>query len=311
VLAATPQCDACHNKYPSLFKPIKKPMNHTGVAGQCSTCHTPAYAFSNANSQGVSHIPTSAQCDNCHKTGYVDWTVSLANMNHTVVAATPCSTCHSGGFVSEKADPKGATHIPTTATCNSCHTSTTDWTIRTMNHTVVNTTLCSTCHSGAYLSENAQAKGLTHVPETRNCSVCHTSTTVWTQRTYVHPTTATGTCQLCHNGAYLSENAQNMPINHIPTTLSATWASCDACHKVYTAWTGGTLHKAPASQPSGTVAAKCGTCHIGPPIPYLGPLQGPQSKTPHNATKPAKGYDPMNCTKSGCHNPSKFTNWSP
>ena len=38
---------------------------------------------------------------------------------------------------------------------------------------------CSTCHSGAYVAQNAQTKTPTHIPTTAQCDTCHSSTTTW------------------------------------------------------------------------------------------------------------------------------------
>jgi len=307
----TALCSVCHTMPPgqSAFKPAH--MSHTGTAalgqGQCATCHNSTYAYANANPLGTTHIPTTAACDKCH-TSTANWTART--MDHTQVTSTTCSTCHSGGYVSENADAKGSTHIPTSAQCNGCHTSTVNWTTRTMNHTLVNTTPCSTCHGGSYLTENAQAKGANHVPETRECNVCHTSTTVWTQRTYVHPTTATGNCQLCHdNVKYASENAtQKTSVAHIPYWTSLTGGasmSCDAsCHSGYVAWSGG---KTNHNGTQGNGAGFCKNCHATG-TSYLGTAQ--KMSLTHN-----KSTGVTDCSQSGCHKPlgskgTPYTKWN-
>jgi hypothetical protein len=298
-------CSTCHKMPPAAaaFKPAF--MTHTGaMTGQCSTCHNATYAFANANSQGSTHIPTGAQCDTCH-TSTANWT--SRTMNHAGLAGQ-CATCHTGGYVSENADMKGSSHIPTTLQCDSCHTSTVNWTTRTMNHTAVAATPCSTCHSGAYLSENAQSKGATHVPETRECNVCHTSTTVWTQRTYVHPTTATGNCQLCHGGAYVSENALAKPVNHIPyesQILAGSGLSCDACHLSTTSWI--TPEKMNHNNSQGNGSGFCKGCHASGTT-YLGNMQ--KKSLTHN-----KSTGVTDCSQSGCHRPmgntgTAYKSWS-
>ena len=319
-IPTTAQCGICHNMpptgtstYSTRFKPIKSPMDHVASGAStatCSTCHNATYAYANANPQGVTHIPTTANCVTCHKTGFASWTpVPLANMDHTGQTGK-CSTCHSGGYLSEKAQSKGTTHIPTTQQCDYCHTGGyLDWTaLPRMNHTGL-TGQCSTCHSGAYLSENAQMKSGAHIPTTAQCDSCHLSTTVWTTVQHI-ATGITGQCQNCHNGSYTAVGAQAKIANHILTSLNASWNSCDACHKTsyYTAWANDGLHKAPASQPAGTVSTRCKTCHYdGNPWG----IKGPNAVTPHTATKPKTNAISLSCDTSGCHNGTKFTNWKP
>ena len=307
-------CGTCHSTFPPVVPGgfSQRPfMNHTAAAvGQCNSCHNATYAYTNANPQGASHIPTTAQCDGCH-TSTVNWTTR--SMNHAlVVGANACATCHGGAYISENALAKGSNHIPTgTLACNQCHTATTyvNWTdLPRMDHTKVTATPCSTCHGGSYLSENAQAKGANHVPETRECNVCHTSTTVWTQRTYVHPTNAAGNCKTCHSGAYVSENALGPPANHIPyatSLLGGATMSCDAsCHSGYVSWAPGkTNHN--GTQGNGVGGGFCKTCHQTG-TSYLG------TATKMQMTHKSGGK--TDCSVSGCHKPlgstgTPYTKW--
>jgi hypothetical protein len=153
--------------------------------------------------------------------------------------------------------PKNATHIPTTAQCDTCHKNTTNFKPAVMSHTgttgPLSTGNCSTCHGGAYTAVNAQAKSAGHVATTAQCDTCHKSTTIWTGATFTHPATAAGTCSTCHvaGGSGLPKNA-----THIPTT-----AQCDTCHK------NTTLFKPAVMSHTGTTgpiaAGNCATCHGG------------------------------------------------
>jgi hypothetical protein len=303
-IPATNQCSNCHNMYPQLFKPIKT-MDHTGTTSQCSSCHNPAYAFANANPQGTTHIPTGAQCDNCHKTGFVNWTVPVTNMNHTLVASITCSTCHSGAYLSEHADKKGSSHIPTTLECNSCHKNTVNWTVplTDMNHTGLNGQ-CSTCHSGGYLSENAQMKSPSHIPTSAQCDACHTSTVVWTP--VMHITTGiTGQCEVCHNGAYTASKAVGVPVNHIPyktQLLGGASMSCDACHMSTATW----VQKMNHNNSLGNGSGWCKGCHLSG-TSYLGSMH--KKSLTHQ-----KSTGVTDCSQSGCHRPlgnrgSPYSSW--
>ena len=240
-VVTTAECSTCHTSTTSWATAA---FTHPSTAaGQCSTCHYPG---GSGLSKPSNHIPTSQQCDTCH-TNYVAF--KPASMNHTGTAGQ-CSTCHNSTYAFTNANPQGVTHIPTGAQCDSCHTSTSSFGIRTMNHTVVASTSCSTCHSGGYLSENAAQKGSSHIPTTLECNSCHTGTTDWAQRTMNHNGLA-GQCSTCHSGAYLSENAQMKSASHIPTS-----AQCDACHTSTTIWTQ-VQHLATG------IAGQCQTCHSG------------------------------------------------
>ncbi len=305
-------CGVCHTTWPPVpggfsLRPF---MTHTGaMAGTCSTCHNATYAFTNANPQGTTHIPTTAQCDGCHTAPGGAWTSRV--MNHTLVAATTCSTCHGGAYISENAQTKGLTHIPVSVECNVCHTSTTDWTSRTMNHTAVVATPCSTCHSGGYVSENAQTKGAPHIPVTVECSNCHTSTTVWTTGSMNHAVVTATACVQCHNGTYVSQTFGSLGgaqwlmtvSNHIPLTsasLAPLATVCSSCHTSTTSWL--TVTKATMrhnGMMGGGVGGFCTQCHLSSPA-YLGVTRTINAlHNGGNAATPGKN----DCSASSCHGP--------
>lgn len=298
-LPTSQQCDVCHTNF-TAFKPAT--MNHVGTKGQCASCHNGSYTFANANAKSLGHIPTTAQCDTCHVNGFVTW--SPAVMDHTG-AAGKCSNCHSGRFLAQNAQSKPATHVATSAQCDTCHTSTTSWATKIINHdalsppaagrcsschnsvtalgkptTHIPTTgqcdschnnytafkpaamnhaglagQCTTCHNGAYAYANAQPKTPGHIPTTAQCDTCHISGFVtWRPATMNH-TGLGGLCSACHSGTYLSMNAQTKTPTHITTT-----AQCDTCHKSTTTWATANFNHATASP---AVAGRCSTCHNG------------------------------------------------
>jgi hypothetical protein len=243
------QCDTCHRTGFVSWSPAA--MDHTGLAGQCSTCHGGAYVSQNAQTKTPTHAPTTAQCDTCHNST-ITW--ATATFNHAT--ATPavtgrCSTCHNG----TNALGKPTTHIPTTAQCEVCHNTFTAFAPGRMSHFrttgPVATGNCATCHNGAYLSVNALAKPVTHIPTgAQSCDVCH-NTTVWRPAVYNHTGVAAGTCSSCHNGT----SALGKTATHLPTSVS-----CDVCHTNFVAF-------APAKMNhTGTgvaVTGNCSTCHSG------------------------------------------------
>ncbi|MFZ6819280.1 cytochrome c3 family protein, partial [Undibacterium sp. Ji22W] len=179
-IPTTAQCDSCHTTGFVTWSPST--MNHANTNGKCSTCHSGSFIAQNAQAKPAKHITTTAQCDSCH-TSTTTWTG--VNFNHANVSppvAGRCASCHNGST----AAGKSATHIPTTAQCDSCHTSGfSTWTSPKMNHAGMAGT-CSTCHSGAYVAQNALTKPATHISTTAQCDSCHTSTTTWTGVNFNH-----------------------------------------------------------------------------------------------------------------------------
>lgn len=248
----TAQCDSCHTGF-SSFRPAR--MNHTGTAGQCTTCHTGAYLFANALAKPANHVPTTGQCDTCHTGGFVAW--APAAMNHNALTTSNCSSCHNGAYLTQNAQTKPATHIPTTAQCDTCHASTVTWATATRAHSAADAGLCTTCHNGT----NALGKPTNHIPTTTQCDSCHSYSaahfapvSVGTAAMHAAMTgpASTNNCSTCHSGAYTAVNAQKKPATHITTNNQ-----CDSCHKSTTTWLGATYaHDAAAT---GT----CSTCHNG------------------------------------------------
>jgi hypothetical protein len=159
------------------------------------------------------------------------------------VAPGTCATCHNGST----ATGKPGTHIPTTASCDSCHR-TTAWLPATFSHTGVAPGTCSTCHNGS----TATGKPGTHIPTTASCDSCH-RTTAWLPATFSHTGVAPGTCATCHNGS----TATGKPSGHFVTSRS-----CDACHAT-TAWIPPKAysHASPFYKPhnSGVICVSCHT----------------------------------------------------
>ena len=232
------QCDSCHNT--TLFRPAA--MSHKGTNGQCLTCHNGAYAGVNAKGKPATHIPVSQVCDTCHTT--TAWKPA-SNFSHQGVTAASCANCHNG----VNALGKPAKHIPVTAVCDSCHKNYVAFIPAQMNHTGL-TNQCSTCHSGAYLTINAQTKPVTHVATIAQCDTCHKSTTTWATVSFAHGPTDT-VCSSCHNG----KNALGKPVNHIPTA-----DQCSTCHTNKIAFSPAQMtHASPATN----IVGNCASCHNG------------------------------------------------
>ena len=250
-IPTTAQCDVCHTTGFVAFAPGV--MSHSGTtgpvaAGNCVTCHSGAFVAVNAQVKPAKHIPTAQSCDTCH--GTTAW--KPTTFAHTGVVKGTCATCHNGTL----ALGKTTTHIPTTASCDVCHTNYSTFAPATMSHAGTSGPLavgnCSTCHSGAYLTINAQVKTATHIATTAQCDTCHNSTTSWATATFAHDASTIGTCSTCHNGT----KALGKPTTHIPTS-----AQCDSCH------TNTTVFKPAVMSHTGTTGpvavGNCSTCHGG------------------------------------------------
>jgi hypothetical protein len=113
-------------------------------------------------------------------------------MNHTVVAAATCKSCHSGSYLSEGttgALAKPANHIPeaqllngAAMDCKACHASTTTWVSSRTDHNGslgAGSGWCIGCHlSGQTYLGGMDRKSLTHerkTPPWKDCSEsgCH------------------------------------------------------------------------------------------------------------------------------------------
>jgi predicted CXXCH cytochrome family protein len=152
-MATTSACDSCHTQTNTsnykTFLGATGAIDHTSIAtGDCVRCHNGA----TAKGQQAGHIPTGTiSCDGCHQkyNGTSVLTFAPGTMNHTLVTATRCYTCHNGSYTTQGAMGAQAmplNHIPTTITggtggltCTTCHTnptytSATGWLAEKMNH---------------------------------------------------------------------------------------------------------------------------------------------------------------------------------
>jgi len=154
--------------------------------------------------------------------------------NHAPVAGQACVSCHNG----TAATGKPASHIATTNSCQSCHTTFTWLPVKTVDHSQVIGS-CVSCHNGT----TATGTPSKHIATTAGCDSCHT-TNGWLPARFDHKGVAPHTCSTCHNGV----QAIGMGSSHIATT-----AACDTCH--------GTLGWKPALIDHSTFVGNCARCH--------------------------------------------------
>jgi hypothetical protein len=183
-------CESCHGSTASWTSNVTfahTPANAVG-SGSCDTCHN----GSTAKGKHAGHVPVNpatAKCDGCHRSQSA-WTTAVT-MNHAVVAATACKTCHNGAYTGEGATgalAKPANHVPeaqllngAAMDCNACHSGTTVWTSVRMNHNNSpgnGAGWCKACHqSGTAWLGSLEKKALTHEKSTgvTDCSQagCH------------------------------------------------------------------------------------------------------------------------------------------
>ena len=167
-IPTTAACTLCHLSLPGTYKPGT--MNHTGIATGCTTCHaasvtgTPFYGVT-PKPQGTGHIPTTADCATCHKSTTAFGPGTL--MVHTGITSG-CATCHDTGksFTGvTNLKTKPTNHVPTTATCETCHSATnfTTFAGTAMNHSGIASGLydlpCRERDRDAVLRGDAEAAG--------------------------------------------------------------------------------------------------------------------------------------------------------
>jgi len=185
-------CENCHrstSSWTSSTSFTHSAANAVGT-GTCDACHTGA---GGVVGKPGGHIPVTTgvtKCDSCHRS-QTSFATGVT-MNHTVVAASTCKSCHSGAYTSQGttgALAKPTNHIPeaqllngAAMDCNSCHTSNTSWSSMRMNH---NASLgggagwCKGCHAtGTSYLGSMDMKALTHqkkTPAAIDCSEsgCH------------------------------------------------------------------------------------------------------------------------------------------
>ena len=232
---AQAKCEGCHQN--AIFK---------GTPRDCASCHRPGMRLARGNVvMPAKHLTTQQACDACHTTR----TFVGARFNHAGIAPGSCLSCHNGGA----ATGKPPAHIATTASCETCHRSTSTWLAVSGGHSAANavgTGTCDTCHNGV----GARGKTPNHIPVPAGlakCDACHRSQASFTVavRTY-HSVLTTRACATCHNGT----SAKGKPPTHVATT-----AACDSCHKSTTTWLGAGAHTAANAVGTGT----CDTCHNG------------------------------------------------
>ena len=281
------------------------------MTAQCSSCHSGA--FPPADGKPAVHLPyaavpvtAAANCDGCHKAGYTSWTGPRVHANFSI--ATNCSTCHTGAYPGAVGKPTNALHASVTGNCESCHKSTSNWSVVNFAHSPANavgTGTCDTCHNGG----TAAGKPPNHIPVpagAARCDSCHRSQTGWTASMAMnHTVVATATCKSCHGGGYTAAGATAKPANHIPEVqlLAGATMDCNACHTATTSWGSMRMNH---NNSQGNGAGWCKACHERSTA-WLGNME--KKSLTHE-----KSSGVTDCSQSGCHRPlgskgNPYTRW--
>lgn len=311
-------CDTCHISAANF---LVKSFNHVSVIGDCATCH-------NGQSLGVlskstNHFPTQAPCEYCHKNTSTFLSYQVDHLANGFIGN--CFICHGGPeagaatYPNVKSYPSNHLPISVGADCNACHTNFVTFLGATFTHTAGS--VCTTCHLPGQMSGVVAINYSIHIPlpAGSTCTSCHADPTTQPLPTFLgvafHTTsvgntaaavTADGfTCGTCHNGGYISQNAQTKGTTHIQTS-----ADCGSCHtdstgtpanntSNYTTFLGAKFHLTTLGTP--LPAGRCDTCHNGGYV-----SEGAQPKnTGHMVTT----LDCVSCHTgpSGTNNTASFT----
>jgi hypothetical protein len=229
-------------------------------SGDCSSsgCHGTNTNYFTGALKPANHIPTapSALCENCHTSGTFATLPTLTAIHANAPSTTTnCAQCHGASVVAGFAIPASgftivgppATHVPTSASCESCHvgagTSTPaipvidgdKFTNSLMSHAGI-TTGCVTCHGPTITGSSffgiskitvmppSSAPGAgSHIPSNTTCESCHAGSTPSAPVPANAAVTAPGT----------------LFANPVPTTAlvhAGITSGCAACHDTGYQW---------------------------------------------------------------------------
>ena len=291
-IPTTAACETCHSPtYTSVGGFTHWTMSHAGITSGCATCHASGLSFTNNGGTPLVtlntsiHVPVgTTACELCHAPsgtstgGFTSgWVMGAAG--HALVSANSCATCHadSAPYTGVVKQNSIITHIPTTSTCDTCHTATnTNGYTTFLGATGTHTSnpvpslgaTCLVCHGGGTPGTVGTGGGknmiVNHIPiGALDCSTCHsyTSFVLGSAAAAATPThtAVTGTaCATCHNaglgyvGISGGTPVVTKPTSHIPTS-----AACNTCHTSLTAPGGFTTW----TMSHAGITAGCATCH--------------------------------------------------
>ena len=308
-------CDDCHRQT-AAWKPALFAHEAAGISSQpklgpaCSSCHNGTKYL--GKPAGNAHIPTAQDCSLCHGTSPIvnPGGFALGQMDHTGIT-TNCASCH--GYNSPYPPLAGkpvvtpnsylSNHITVQGVaCEACHSASMfdSFAGAVMNHSVVTGTSCATCHedgtnfagkTNSTLTVMRSTLG-THYPVPLNiaCSVCHTSTTDFSQGIVYSPSglhqaaVVNAGCASCHSdgsgpfaakqslvnlSATAGVSASGLP--HIALNANVDCSSCHVAGTISSFNPGNNGFRLPIgittpslnSAQHAYVSTSCTTCHGG------------------------------------------------
>jgi len=218
------------------------------------------------------------------------WPITI--LDHSLVSATRCVTCHSPGHKTTTVRPvnqaNGTPH-PVDDNCENCHQSAgVSWAGalgKPGNHDTL-TSGCSGCHT--------KDKPSTHIPTANNnCENCHRPNQLsfkpWLTWTHSPIQTSSYGCNQCHDGTHPDTTGRSG--KHI---LIIGTSGCNLCHKSTSVWT---VPNVDHTQTSGT----CVSCHKpnNPPV-----------KTSKATDTRAGGHIAANDDCNACHKNQNPGGWA-
>ena len=280
--ATSATCTSCHTNPDFSVMPTLTNIhaNAPTPASNCAQCHSAtnaaAYAMASMSPALVGppakHVPFgTTACELCHVGTGSSLTLPVINgakftnsaFSHSGIT-TGCAACHGAGItgasftgisaivvIPSTAAPGATSHIPTTATCESCHLGSTP-------SGLVPGVASKATGPGTAFKLPAPTSTMIHAGISSGCSSCHEKGYVWmsmdpypitpssliagasykgfqtrpfaTATTYsvadaAHP--VTDDCSKCHAGT-TAFSSVGKPTGHMPTTI----ATCATCHVV-------------------------------------------------------------------------------
>jgi hypothetical protein len=279
---------------------------HTAT-GDCIQCHSSTNYF-DGQAKPPNHIPyaATATCANCHTTTNMATMPTLTNIHaHAPSTSSNCAQCH-GSAAASFAIPAAnfsivglpATHIPTTAACESCHVGAgssiaatpvltgAKFTKSAMNHAGLTT--CVECHGPTITG--ATFVGITKI-------IAQPPTSPMGPSSHIPAGTV---CQTCHMasmpaGLIAANAVTSAPGTKfaapLPTTAqihSGITSGCSSCHESRYSWMG--TNKYPISP--ATLSGNTGTQYTG---------FNTRPGTAASTTSVADGAHPATGDCSNCH----------
>ena len=265
---------------------------------KCIACHDNKHLTSKGTAIGKNqnHLNTSTTCANCHKS-FNNWKLATSiDFDHTdpLVAGATCLSCHNGAQ-SISIGPivgKSNKHMPTTDTCDICHSTSKFVANIAFSHNEITVTTCFSCHDGIQTVSTAGkmvGKIQGHVAAGNNCELCHASFTTWKTSTFDHSVIGATPCATCHDGV----SALGTKDAPAPGHLTFTATDCGSCHTNFISFK-------PSKFDHTFASTNCVTCHDG-----VRKISNPKAMLGQNSFP---NHIPTNGQACGdCH--TSFTTW--